>query len=442
MENLKLKRLIGLAMTAVLLIGMTGCGGSKTSDNSSLSTSSLAQVKIDKPVTIEFWHAMTGPTEKELQKLADDFHKKNPNITVKLVGQGDYTTLSQKLMAAAKARTSPVMAQAYSNWMSDYISSDLLENLTPYYNDEKIGIKDKNDIVKSFLDDNTFNGKLYGVPFNKSTEVLIYNKDYLDKVGEKVPQTWDELKEVAKETTTTINGKKVIGLGFENSVTGDLATYVKQAGGEYVTDKGQVKFNSKAGEKALQFLTDMLVTDKTARLAGEDDFMSTPFGRGDVAMYIGSSAGVSYINDAVKGKFNWSTAVLPKDEDAASPFQGTNVVIFKNATAEEKVAAWEFGKFLASDQETAEWAEKTGYVPVTQSALKSEEWESYIKKNPDQQAAVDQFDNGFIDPHLNGYTKLRTDVSTVFNDVLIGKKSVSDGLNDAEKAAKQDLEQQ
>lgn len=436
---MKSKRLMGVAITAILLLAMTGCAGTKTADNSTLSSGALSQVKIDKPVTIEFWHAMTGPTEKELQKLADDFHAKNPNITIKLVGQGDYTTLSQKLMAAAKAKTSPVMAQAYSNWMSDYIASDLIEDLTPYYNDSKIGISDQNDIVKSFLDDNTFNKKLYGVPFNKSTEVLVYNKDYLDKVGAKVPETWDELEAVAKETTTTINGKKVIGLGFENSLSGDFATFVKQAGGDYVTDKGEVKFNSEEGKNAMKFLTDMLVTNKTARLAGEDSYMSTPFGRGDVAMYIGSSAGVSYVASAVKGAFNWSTAVLPKGVKAASPFQGTNIVLFKSATAEEKVAAWDFTKFLASDKETAEWAEKTGYVPVRESALKSDEWKAYIAKNPSQKAAEEQFNSGFSDPHLNGYTKLRTDVSTVFNDVLIGKKPVSNGLSDAENDAKQDL---
>lgn len=437
---MKSKLLMGLALTVTLLVGVTGCA-SKNSSSSADSASSLSQIKIDKPVTIEFWHAMTGATQKELQKLADDFHTKNPNITVKLVAQGDYTTLQQKLMAAAKAKTSPAMAQAYSNWMQDYVTSNLIEDLTPYYDDKKVGMDNKSDIVKSFLDDNTFNGKIYGVPFNKSTEVLFYNKDYLDKVGAAVPTTWDELKDVAQKTTTTINGKKVTGLGFENSVTGDFATYVKQAGGDYITTDGKVKFNSAEGKKAMEFLTDMLITNKTARLAGEDNYMSTPFGRGDVAMYIGSSAGVSFVSSAVKDSFKWSTAVLPKGVKAASPFQGTNAVIFKTANDQEKLASWEFAKFLASPDVTAEWAEKTGYVPVRQSALKSSEWTSYIEKNPAQKAAEEQYNSGFSDLHVAGYTKARTDISSVFNDVLLGKKSVSDGLSDAEKAAKQDLQQ-
>lgn len=431
------KKLLSIAMSALLVFGITGCTSAASSSSSS---SSVSNVKIDKPVTIEFWHAMTGPTEKELQKLANDFHKKNPNITVKLVGQGNYDTLSEKLMAAAKAKNSPAMAQAYSNWMTDYVNNDLIEDLTPYYNDKTIGINDKSDIVPAFLADNTFNGKLYGVPFNKSTEVLIYNKDYFERLGISVPTTWDELKTAAAKCTTNINGKKVIGLGFENSLSGDMATYIKQAGGEYVTNSGDVKFNSDAGKKALSFLTDMLVTEKTARLAGEDSYISTPFGRGDVAMCIGSSAGVSYINSAVGGHFKWSTAPLPKDVIAASPFQGTNLVIFKNATDEQKVAAFEFSKYLASTDVTCEWAEKTGYVPVRESTLASPAWKDYIAKNPAQEAAETQFDSGFIDPHLNGYTKLRTDVSAIFNDVLIGKKSVSDGLSSAEAAAKQDLQ--
>ena len=436
---MKRKKIITFLLSTVIAMSLAGCGASNQTSSNNTSSSALANVKIDKPVTIEFWHAMTGPTEKELQKLADDFHKKNPNITVKLVGQGDYTTLSQKLMAAAKAKTSPVMAQAYSNWMTDYINNDLIEDLTPYYDDSKVGMQNKNDIVKTFLDDNTFDGKLYGVPFNKSTEVLVYNKDYLDSVGAKVPTTWNELEDVAKKTTTTINGKKVIGLGFENSVSGDMATYIKQAGGNYITNDGKVEFNSPAGKKALNFLTDMLVKDKTARLAGEDSYMSTPFGRGDVAMYIGSSAGVSYISSAVKDKFKWSTAVLPKDVKAASPFQGTNLVIFKSATPEEKLAAWDFAKFLSSDAVTTEWAEKTGYVPVRKSVLTSAAWKSYIQKNPAQAAAEEQFSSGFNDLHMNGYTKVRTDVSAIFNDVLIGKRTVTDGLNAAETAAKNDL---
>lgn len=418
------------------------------SDNAAQETASSEEtgpgsIALDKPVTIEFWHAMSGHLEEVLQQLADEFHSQNPNITVKLVAQGSYDDLSQKLMAAAKAKTSPAMAQAYSNWQTEYVNDDLIEDLTPYLQDDKVGLSDEEqgDIVKAFMDDNIWDGKVYGLPFNKSTEVLYYNQDYLDEFGLKVPQTWDELKEAAGKLTTTIDGKKVVGIGFENSVSGDLATFVKQAGGEYVTDDGKVAFNSPEGKEALGFLYDLIVTAKTGRLAGEDGYMSDPFGRGDVAMYIGSSAGTSFVGSAVNGKFKWSTAPLPKDKAAASPFQGTNIIVFQSATPEQKLAAYEFGKFLVSKDATIHWTQETGYVPVLNSALDDQAWKSFIQEHPEQAAAAQQFDSAFGEPHLDGYSKLRTDVSKQFDEVLHGQKTVDEGLAAAEQAAVASLKQ-
>lgn len=447
-------------MVCLLMLVTAACGGgantankanSVTSENPPASSANNGaanqpaesadagpgSVTLDKPVTVEFWHAMSGHLEETLQQLADEFQKQNPNITIKLVAQGSYDDLSQKLMAAAKAKTSPTMSQAYSNWQSEYVANELIEDLTPYFNDAKIGLsaEDQKDIVPAFIEDNTWDGRLFGLPFNKSTEVLYYNQNYLDQMKLTVPTTWDEVKAAAKTLTTTIDGKKVVGIGFENSVSGNLATYVKQAGGEYVTADGKVAFNSPKGEKALNYLYDLIVTTQTGRLAGEDGYMSEPFGRGDVAMYVGSSAGASFVGSAVNGKFQWSTAPLPKDQVAASPFQGTNLMIFQSASPEQKVAAWEFGKYLVSRESTIKWAKETGYVPVRNSALQDSAWTSFIEEHPEQQAASQQFDSAFGEPHLDGYNKLRTDVSKQIDEVLHGQKSVKEGLAAAEQAA-------
>ncbi len=107
--------------------------------------------------------------------------------------------------------------------------------MTPYINDSKYGMakEDLNDISKVFRDDNQWDGKYYSLPFNKSTNVLFYNKTLLEKAGLKVPATWDELKDAAKKLTQG----KTIGMGFENSIGMDLQSFVMQAGGEFVDEK-------------------------------------------------------------------------------------------------------------------------------------------------------------------------------------------------------------
>ena len=93
-------------------------------------------------------------------------------------------------------------------------------------------------------------------------------------------------------------------------------------------------FNSEAGLHALTFI-DTMLKDGSARMAGEDGYMSGPFTRGDVAMYIGSSAGIAYVaKDA--GDMAWSTTPLPKGVEQAAPFQGTNITMFANSTEAEQ----------------------------------------------------------------------------------------------------------
>ena len=95
--------------------------------------------------------------------------------------------------------------------------------------------------------------------------------------------------------------------------------WFEQAGGEFVDEKeGKVLFNSDAGLRALTFI-DTMIDNGSARMAGEDGYLSGPFTRGDVAMYIGSSAGLAYVaKDA--GDMKWSTTPLPKDVEASCSF--------------------------------------------------------------------------------------------------------------------------
>lgn len=452
-----MKKILSILFVCILSVSLVACGNSSNSSNSSSSKSSSGSgsgstnsssssqasgitTTIDKPVTITFWHAMTGNLEKALQKEVSDFESTHPNIKVNLVNQGSYKDLSQKLMAAAKAHNSPVMAQAYEDWQQQYINNNLITELSPYINDKKYGITNYNDIVQVFRDENTFNGKVYGLPFNKSTEILFYNTDMFKANNiANPPATWTELRADAEKLTN--KNKKIVGMGFENSVGLDFPTWVKQAGGQFVdTSSDKVLFNSPEGKTALTYLNSM-IQDGVGRLAGADNYMSNPFGRGDVGMYIGSSAGIPFVASAAKGNIHYATAPLPKDKKAATQFQGTNLVIFNSATDQQKLAAWELMKYLTDKAQTIYWAQQTGYVPVRTSALNDSSWKSYIKQNPAYAAAEQQFSAGYYYPHVPGSTAMKNAISKDISDVLLGTKTVDQGLKAAATDAQSAIDQ-
>ena len=49
------------------------------------------------------------------------------------------------------------------------------------------------DFLSGFMEDSYVDGKIYSIPFQRSTEILFYNKDAFKEVGldpEKAPATW------------------------------------------------------------------------------------------------------------------------------------------------------------------------------------------------------------------------------------------------------------
>ncbi|WP_066418153.1 extracellular solute-binding protein [Sutcliffiella cohnii] len=187
--------------------------------------------------------------------------------------------------------------------------------------------------------------------------------------------------------------------------------------------------NSSEGKEALEFVNNMIL-DGVARTAGEDGYMSGPFTRGDVALYIGSSAGIPYVAaPAEENGINW----------AATPFAGTNVSIFASASDEEKKAAFEYMKFLINTENTTYWAMQSGYLPVRYSALESSEWKQYTDENPEYGVGEQQFDAGFFDPRIVGAYGLKNSVAKEIDRVFLGELTVEEGLEAAEKAADREL---
>lgn len=393
----------------------------------------------DGPAEVEFWHAMSGPHEEAIKKFADDFNSTHEDITIKPVNQGSYEDLQQKIMAAAKAGNLPDMAQATTNVIPEYIDNKFITSLNDFIEDPEVGLSEDelNDYIEVFRDSSTWDDTYYSLPFSKSTRVLFYNQTLLEENGLEAPKTWDELQEVAK--TVTKDG--VVGMGFENSYEAEFQGILKQMGGTYMDEAtGEPEFASKEGQEAMGMISGM-IDEGIARTAGEDEYMSNPFGRGDVAMYIGSSAGIPHVGGAMEDGIEWSTAPIPTlDGEAATTFAGNDIVIFNQSEDVEQKAAWEFIKYLTSPEVTSEWSMLSGYLPIRQSALDTEEYQKFLEENPAYKAGTEQFDAGFFIARVPGGDAVRNIVLEEMDYILQGMKSVEEGLTEAQERAKAELQ--
>ncbi|AFS79433.1 putative carbohydrate uptake ABC transporter periplasmic-binding protein [Gottschalkia acidurici 9a] len=436
-----MKRILSLALSLILVFSLVACNNKNSNEetsNSQKESEVNIVTEITKPVEIEFWNSMSGTNGEALKKLTDDFNSKHENITVKLVNQGGYRDLFEKLMGAAKAKQLPAITQIYSNRLSWYVSKGLVEDLKPYMENEKVGLKkgEIEDIPSLFLEDGIWDGKQYAMPFNKSQMVLYYNVDMFEKAGIEIPTTWDEWKEAAKKLTIDENGDgepEVYGLVLANNISTDIAPWVKQAGGEIISEeKDQINFDTPETKEAVEFLNSM-IQEKTARLAGEDKNPNVPLQQGRAAMCVASTSAIPYIDSESVEGLKWFAAPLPGYKTNDQLFYGTNVAVFNTLSPEEKLAAWEYIKFITSVENTAYFSEQTGYLPVRKSVQELDSYKKFLEEKPVKAIPFKSMDIGFQGARnigeINALDVLGEELDQVFNK----KKTIDEALKTAQQ---------
>lgn len=361
------KKLAALAVAGLALVGTAACSNGGSSSSSTSDTNKIP--KVTKKTTVVFWHGMQGQQETTLKKLAKEFEAKNSNIKIKLEQQGDYDNLQAKLTSTMQSpKNLPTITQAYPGWLQSAAKNKMLVNLTPYINNKEVGWGSvaASEIKQGMLDGAKINGTQYGIPFNKSIEVLIYNPDMLKKYGiTKVPSTNAELKQAA-QTIYQKSNHKVVGAGFDN-LNNYYVLGMKNEGQNF---SSKVDFTGKESSRVL----DYFVKGEKAgyfRMPGSDKYLYVPFTNQKLAMFVTSSSTETWIKQAAKKGFKYEVAARPGKYTMQ---QGTDIYMFSHASAMEKAAAFKFMKFLSSKENQIKWAKETGYIPVNEDATKSAEY--------------------------------------------------------------------
>ena len=394
----------------------------------SLAVFTSASAESTEPVTIEFWHAMSGGLQDALVALTDKFNAENDmGITVSLTNQGGYSDLSTKLLGAIASDTLPDMAQVYDSWIAS--SLDVVVPLDDFIATD---FDNYEDILPGYRAEGAEFGPTYTIGFNKSVQVFFYNKTKYDELGLTAPTTWQELHDVAKAYTEA-TGQAAFGY---DDLFGMFLQYMLQNDAGYVVD-GQVAFNNEKGVEAMAFVLD-LFANGYARTAGEDRYLSGPFNNGLVGGYIGSSAGAAYVKPV---DFVCDAAPIPVGVKGAAMQAGTNLAMFSQ-DASKQAAVWEYIKFLTSTESTVFWAMNTGYLPVRQSGFDSDEFQTYMAESVVAQACYAQVGNMAFENAFPGSQEMRTALGTAMETAILEGKTAEQTIDDLAAIAQEILDRQ
>lgn len=448
------QKLGGLGHRAVLLLTLvmaavpvlSGCHGSKGMSAFTLPEEFDASGEYE----ITFWAKNdTNKTQTDIyQKAISDFEDLYPNITVNLRLYTDYGKIYNDVITNIATGTTPNVCITYPDHIATYLTGvNQVVPLEELFADEKYGLggsevrfdaPTKEEIIPKFLEECSFGGHYYGIPYMRSTECCYINKTYVEDLGYTLPDvlTWDFIWEVSEaamakdsEGNFLVNGQKVMIPFIYKSTDNMMIQMLRQKDAGYSTDEGEILLFNDTTKELLYTVGEHGKSGafSTFKISS---YPANFLNAGQCIFAIDSTAGATWmgthaplIDISADKLVEFETAVMPIPQfDPENPkmiSQGPSVCIFNKSDPQEVLASWLFAQYLLTNEVQIAYSETEGYVPVTSKAQGSAEYQDYLVKCGQDNAVyydvkikaaellLDNIDNTFVTPVFVGSASLR-----------------------------------
>ncbi len=389
--------------------------------------------------------AVGGPVTKIIDGMAADFEKENPGIHIKPVYAGSYQDTITKVLTAAKAGEAPQVAVMLSTDMYTLIDEGVV---VPF--DELAKSADErawmSGFYPGFMKNSQTGGKTWGIPFQRSTIVMYWNKELFKEAGldpNRPPKTWEELVTYGQKLTRRDAAGNVTQWGVQVPSSGFpywlFQAFTTQNGIELMNAAGtETYFDKPAVVQALQYWVDLSRKHKV-HPPGVVEWGTTPkdfFERKAAIIWTTTGNLTNVRNNA---KFDFGVAMLPAGKQPGSPTGGGNFYVFAKATPAERAAALKFVRWMTSPKRAADWSIATGYVAVTPAAWETPEMKQYLTGFAAPTVARDQMQYSVAELSTHDNQRVTKALNDGLQAALTGAKTPEQALKDAQREAERIL---
>jgi len=386
--------------------------------------------------------AVGGPLTKVIDGYAREFEKEHPDIKVNPIYAGNYDDARIKALAALKAGQSAPLSVLFSIDIYELLEQDAILA----WDDIATSAEDQawlKAFYPALMANGTYKGKVYGIPFQRSTIVLYWNKDAFKEAGldpEKPPANWNEMTQMATKLVKKDASGNVMRWGVMVPSTGYaywmFQAFARQNGHDLMSREGNsTNYAHPEVIAALQYWRDLgekykVMPEGTV----EWGTLRQAFTEGKTAMMWHTTGNLTAVKDTAK--FPFGVAMLPASKQRGSPTGGGNFYLFKKTTPEERKAALAFVKWMTAPERAADWSIATGYVATRPDAYATPKLKEYAAGFPQALVARDQFE--YATPELSTFQtgRVRKLLDDAIQAALTGQKPPAEAL----KAAQQEAE--
>jgi ABC-type glycerol-3-phosphate transport system substrate-binding protein len=391
---------------------------------------------------LTIWHASGTQTiaSKTLDGLIHDFQAQNPTIQADhVVSSSTSSNNFEKLTASMAGGEPPDVMSIDVIWPAALVAKQAIRPLDSYLNSKQTSATGPllSDYYPGPLDACTIAQKTYALPYETSGLLLFYNQDMFRVAGldpTTALATWSSFREAAVQLTRR-SGTTFEQMGFlipRASLEWRMYTFapfVWQAGGDFVNADGtKDTFNQAPGVAAAQFWTDLVIKDQVTALKQPANLFET----GKAGIYIQGPGDIVRLTQ-LKLPFAFGTALLPKQQTAASDTGGWNWSIASQSKRADQ--AWTWLEWSGRVAQLVRWSLAVGAVPPRKSARDTKEWQDLVTAQPTWKAALDTLAIQRTRPKLVRYTDWSPIVSNGLEQAVSGATAVQQALDTAARLA-------
>jgi sn-glycerol 3-phosphate transport system substrate-binding protein len=403
---------------------------------------------------IQWWHAMTGPNNDVVVKLANDFNASQSDYKIVPTFKGSYADTLNAGIAAFRAGNAPGIMQVFEVGTATMMAAR--GAIKPVYElmKEQGEAFNPNSYLPAITGYySTAKGDMLSFPFNSSSMVLWVNLDALKKADiAEPPKTWPEVFEDAKKLHATSPS-----CGFSNGwITWALVEQFSAWHNVPIGSKSNgldgfdtvLAFNTPLETKLLENLVE-LQKDKSYDYSGRTNTGEGRFTSGECPMFMTSSA--FYPNVKANAKFAYTAVAMPYFPDVTGAPQnsiigGASLWVMGGKPAEEYKGVAKFFTFLSDTDRQIYLHQVSGYLPITKAAYEKTKESGFYDKNPILEVPLKELTNKTPGENsrglrFGGMVQMRDVWAEEIEAALAGKKSAKEALDQAVLRGNQMLRQ-
>lgn len=340
------------------------------------------------PVVLTLWHNPGGQMKHVMSDIVDEFNRtvgREKGIVLVVTSIGKFEVLHEKVELVANgdpgAPQPPDIAILYPKSAILLAKKNMLVDIGAHFSERELAA-----YVPRFLEEGRIkDGKLYVFPIEKSTEGLLVNRTLFDRFAAATGTKLEQLQ--------TVEGIVAAAQAYWNwtdSLTPDVPNDGKmffmidnpfnfaqvafrQMGDEFLSDGG-MNLSSPTFRKVWEAYYDPAVKGQEALYDGYGTDLTKT---GDIVCWTSSTAGITFLPSNMTYADNSSEPVefdlLPYPVYAGGKkvaIQRAGGFCLLKSTPLKENAAIVFLKWLTEPERNLRFLESTGYLPVTQEAMK------------------------------------------------------------------------